>query len=335
MSDTAPGVAQPPMAGALPLVSVVMPAHNNASHIAAAIDSVLAQDYPCLEIIVVDDGSTDSTREVVAGYGDKLRLLCQENKGSAAARNLGVLSAHGKYVAFLDADDVWWRNKIRYQVEALARTGHKMAYSRFIWWPADAGGRHTAPEVEFAIADNPRRSSATVKTGWVYAELLLDCIVWTSTVIVEKAELDKSGLFDETLRKGQDYDLWLRLSWQVEMLGLETPTALYRIHPSSITYNVKEINYEYVIISRAVARWGEIGRDGASPKPGLVAARLARSSLGHGYAHLTKGNPRIAAESFLQSMKHSRPNARSLVYFLAARIKCLIQALHSRTGADK
>ena len=308
-------------ANAAPLVSVVMPAYNSARYIVEAIDSALQQDYPALEIIVVDDGSTDDTVVIVTGYGDKVRLLTQKNRGSAAARNLGIQHARGKYIAFLDADDAWWRHKIRHQVDAMLAGNYKMAYSRFIWWHPDAQGQHSQPETEFEQPGNPNLSTAAIVTGWPYAELLLDCIVWTSTVIVEKTELEKSGMFDESLRKGQDYDLWLKLAQQIEMVGLEKPTALYRIHPTSITSSVKEINYEYLILSRTVERWSETGPDGRAPPAGLVAARLARSSFRHGHAHLKYGNPRIAAESFRLSMRHSGIRVKTLGFWGMAILK--------------
>lgn len=314
-----------------PLVSVVIPAYNSANHISNALDSVIAQDYPAIEILVVDDGSTDNTREIVSTYGDRVRLITQANQGSAAARNKGIQHAQGKYIAFLDADDVWWSHKIRCQVEALIEGGYKMAYSRFIWWHSDEQGQYTPPVTEFEQPNNTRLSSAVVVTGWPYAELLLDCIVWTSTVIVEKAELEKAGLFDESLRKGQDYDLWLRLSRQIEMVGLEKPTALYRIHPASITSSVKEINYEYLILSRAVQRWGQTGPDGRSPPAGLVAARLARSSFGHGRAHLMQGNPRIAQKSFLLSMRHSGIRAKTLALWGVAMLKNISRRVAKRS----
>lgn len=327
MSQTSPGVHP---ASADPLVTVIIPAYNSELYIAEAIDSALRQDYPALEIIVVDDGSADNTRNIVLGYGDKVRLLSQHNKGSAAARNLGILNGRGKYVAFLDADDIWWPHKIRYQIAELSKSGYKMAYSRFIWWRPDKTGQYVVPEIAFSTPDNPDISSGEIVTGWTYADLLLDCIVWTSSVIVEKNEIEKAGLFDESLRKGQDYDLWLRLSQQIEMLGLKQPTALYRIHPTSITSSVKEINYEYLILARAVARWGETGPDGRSPPAGLVAARLARSSFGHGHAHLVGGNPRIAVQAFIKSMKHSGIRIKPLIFLAAALGKAFMQLLFMR-----
>ncbi|MES1981099.1 MAG: glycosyltransferase family A protein [Pseudomonadota bacterium] len=307
-----------------PLVTAIIPAYNSELYIAEAINSVLQQDYPAIEIIVVDDGSADNTRNIVLGYGDKVRIFSQANKGQAAARNLGILQAHGKYVAFLDADDVWWSHKISYQVAELTKSGHKMAYSRYIRWNPELTGNYADPETVFSAGDNPELSAIALVTGWTYADLLLSCLVWTSSVIVEKSEVEKVGLFDEDLRKGQDYDLWLRLSRQIEMLGLEQPTALYRIHPANVTSSLKEVNYEYLILSKTIARWGQIGPDQRAPA-GSISERLARSTFVHGYAHLKRGNPHIAASEFIQSMKHSGLRIKPLIFLAAALGKTLLQ----------
>jgi glycosyltransferase involved in cell wall biosynthesis len=103
----------------LPLVSVIMPAYNTARYIREAIDSVLDQDYPSKELIVIDDGSTDGTLEVLRSYGDRITLIEQRNQGSAVARNAGLAAARGECIAFLDSDDIWLPGKLRLQVDHL------------------------------------------------------------------------------------------------------------------------------------------------------------------------------------------------------------------------
>ncbi|MGZ8215953.1 glycosyltransferase family 2 protein [Methylomagnum sp.] len=304
-----------------PLVSVVIPAYNNELHIGEAIDSVLAQDYEPIEIIVVDDGSTDGTPDVVSAYGKRVISLRQENQGSAVARNLGVKSANGQYIAFLDADDTWWRHKLSYQISELVGSGYRMAYSRFIWWEPDAAGRYSVADAELELANNPRLSSAVLASGWIYADLLLDCIVWTSTVIAEKSLLEETGLFDPELRQGQDYDLWLRLSRICPMLGLERPTALYRRHSASITGSVKPINYPYLILSRSLRRWGDASPDGRQPAQVLLTARLYKSCFDHGYAHLKNGDPKVAMKSLAESTKYSGLRLKTLVLMAQAFLK--------------
>jgi glycosyltransferase involved in cell wall biosynthesis len=226
-------------------------------------------------------------------------LLSQPNRGCAAARNLGIAHARGRYVAFLDGDDVWWPGKIRYQTRAIGRTGYKLAYSRFIVWRQEADGSYMPAERMFSAEGIAHASDCAVVTGHTYEALLKDCIVWTSAVLVEKAALDEAGGFDEALALGEDYDLWLRLSRTMPMLGLEQPTALYRQHPHSITHRARDTNYEYFVLSRALAKWGP----GQVSDFGAMRARLACSMFNHGYNHYKAGNARIAALSFLQCMK--------------------------------
>ena len=105
----------------LPLVSVVIPAYNCERYLGRAIRSVLAQTYPRIECIVVDDGSTDGTAEVIDRFGSAVRAIRQENGGAAAARNAGIRTATGRYIAFLDADDYWLRNKLELQIHILEK----------------------------------------------------------------------------------------------------------------------------------------------------------------------------------------------------------------------
>jgi glycosyltransferase involved in cell wall biosynthesis len=319
------GVPQSRVQVTMPLISVVMPAYNSASHIRQAIESALAQVYPALEIVVVDDGSTDQTRDIVASFGAPVRLLTQANQGSAVARNTGIRSARGTHIAFLDADDVWWPHKLRLQMEELARTRLRMCYSRFIVWPEQPEGGFTDPNTEFAVEPNPNLSTGALLTGYVYAELLLDCIVWTSTVVVEKHALEEAGMFDPALRKGQDYDLWLRLSRQLPMLGIDRPTALYRSHIGNITKAVRAENYEYLVISRARERWGDRGPDGRAASSSAVEARLYRSALHHGLEHLRAGNPEVAVESLRLAMRHGGLRPDTAAMWLYAATQCLIR----------
>jgi glycosyltransferase involved in cell wall biosynthesis len=102
-----------------PLISCIVPVYNGATYLAEAIDSIFAQSYTPVEVLVVDDGSTDATPEVIAGYGDRIRSLRQENAGPAAARNRGLAAARGELIAFLDADDLWHPDKLRRQLDRL------------------------------------------------------------------------------------------------------------------------------------------------------------------------------------------------------------------------
>src|SRR5262245_42249310 len=121
------------------LVSVVMPVYNGERHLREAIDSVLRQTHRNLELIVVDDGSTDGSAEIARAFGDQVRLIRQANVGSAVARNVGIASARGEFVAFIDADDGWVSNKLELQVRYLVEHPDVgMVYHGWIVWEGDA-----------------------------------------------------------------------------------------------------------------------------------------------------------------------------------------------------
>lgn len=182
-------------------VSVIIPAYNAERFIADAIDSAIQQTHPPLEILVVDDGSTDGTVDVVRRYGERIRLLQQANRGPAAARNLGLAHARGAYVAFLDADDIWTLRNLELQTASLdGQPGCVLAYGRirqFVGEPADE-----------------LRQSDPAPDAWpegdVEEALIHDTIWATCAVVARRRVLSQLGGFDEGLRVGEDYDLWLR-----------------------------------------------------------------------------------------------------------------------------
>jgi glycosyltransferase involved in cell wall biosynthesis len=200
---------------ARPLVSVIMPVHNCARYIAEAVDSVLTQDYPHKELIVVDDGSVDETPAILETYGKRLRLLRQQNQGAAVARNRALGVAQGELVSFLDGDDVWLPGKLRAQVSYLSNhPATTLLYGNWSVWHPDSAGQWPDP-LRFADAYD-ENSVDESGSGWIYTRLLLDSIVCTITAMMPTELLRAVGGFDEELRIGEDYDLWLRLSRQVE-----------------------------------------------------------------------------------------------------------------------
>lgn len=306
-----------------PTVSVVMPSHNDEAYIATAIESVLGQTFRDLELIVIDDGSTDDTRRIVRSFGSNVRLIEQENAGSAVARNRGIEAATGRYVAFLDADDWWHPQKTAVQIAAMQQrssAGARMSYTSFERWRQDDTGVFPDPAGLLpAHLDVEPRPAARLE--WNYPELLDDCIVWTSTVIVERDLLKSTGGFDPALRKGQDYDMWLRLSQMAQWLLVDHASALYRIRPSSITYVPKPVNYEYEILRRAVDRWGLRSPDGRMADARMLQERMTRSCTNFGLMHLGEGDPRLAMQAFRQAIAHGGLNIRRVVLLMRAAMR--------------
>lgn len=215
-----------------PFVSVVIPLYNKASYVLEALRSVQAQTVRNFEIIVVDDGSTDGSANLVEQFAEpRLRLLRQANTGAGAARNAGIQAAHGHWVAFLDADDTWLPERLDRQLAVLER-------HRDLVWAASAYATQT---LNRSRHPSPRPDDA----WWVAPEVLADALaaltiggyIWTGTVMVRRDVLRDLGGFDPALRSGQDLLLWVRLAIEHRRIAyVPAVLAEYRARvPDSIT----------------------------------------------------------------------------------------------------
>lgn len=287
---------------AAPTVSVVIPCFNAERYLAATLKSVLAQEGAQLDVIVVDDGSTDGSADTVAREFPQVRLIRVANGGVAAARNAGIAAARADWIAFCDADDIWLPGKLAAQFGALqAAPGARMSYTAWQVWPSLSEAPPPALLQQLsAETDGPAWAGPT---GWLYPELLLDCAVWTSTVLLQRALLDEVGVFDTTLRIGEDYDLWLRLSRVTRIERVARPLALYRQHPGSITRSLPQENYRGRVVQKALDTWGLQGPDGRSADAREVKQRLAGSWSEFAYAQLAAGEHAGARRSCRQALR--------------------------------
>lgn len=285
------------------LVSVIIPAYNAAAYVAEAVDSVLAQDYPHVEVIVVNDGSKDNTLDVLRGYGDRIRVVDQANAGPPRARNAGLAAVRGEFVAFLDADDIWLPTKLSAQVAHLrAHADVSTVFTRWFVWPADADGVFRIP----AVSPVPVVGNAVVadRSGWMYTKLLLECHLLTTTVMMRRSLIDKLGGFDVNLFNGDDYDFWLRASREAKVDQLDCIGAYYRVVPGSVSRKARPVNYERVVIEQALKRWGL-----TDPKAGTAMDRrvmrdhLDRLAIQFGYDHLASGDPAVAWASYADVLR--------------------------------
>src|ERR1044071_5647779 len=184
-----------------PRVSVIINAYNSEAYIADAIKSVLNQSRAVDEIVVIDDGSIDATRQVVEEFADQgIKFIQQQNMGVSAARNKGIRETTGEYIAFLDADDMWLENKTRSQVDYLTAHPEAALVSGVarLWDPVKGTMR--------VNGQVPRNADALRK------ELLVSNVLGNpSMVMIRRSALQVAGLFNEDIRWGQDWDLWQRL----------------------------------------------------------------------------------------------------------------------------
>ena len=206
-----------------PLVSIVIPDFNHAPYIGEAIQSVLDQTYPLHEIVVVDDGSTDDSREVVARFGNRVRYLWQENRGLSAARNTGIRAAQGEYVGLLDADDM-------YEPEFLS------TLVPILEGRPDAAGVYCGYRfVNHQNTPLPQHETRLIPEGQLFQALVDGNFLVPEAVLVRRRCYESVGPFDETLSACEDLDMWLRISSRYAVVGTTGILTRHRILPNSMS----------------------------------------------------------------------------------------------------
>ena len=198
-----------------PLVSVIIPTYNRGWAIAEAIDSVLEQDFRDYELIVVDDGSTDNTSQILQSYGNDITVIYQSNQGVSAARNSGIAASAGQLIAFLDSDDLWLPRKLSQQVAFFKDHPDAMINQTQEQWIRNG--------VRVNPGDRHHKFS-----GMIFERSLELCLVSPSAVMVRKSLFESVGLFDDHLPACEDYDLWLRVSWRYPVYLIDIPLIIKR-----------------------------------------------------------------------------------------------------------
>ncbi len=205
------------------MISVIIPSFNRGYILTEAIDSVLAQTYQNFEIIVVDDGSTDNTREILTPYKDRIRYFYQENQGVAAARNKGIEEAKGEFIAFLDSDDLWLPEKLEKQKELFDNCPELgLVYTRF--WRIYASPKK----------DKLEPKDKYLKKGYIYPHVLFTYLIWAGSVMSRKSCFSKVGKFNTALPLVQDRDMWLRIAREFKISFVNDPLVINRIQKDSV-----------------------------------------------------------------------------------------------------
>ncbi len=244
-------------------VSVIIPVYNGGKYISHAIESVLAQTYKEMEIIVADDGSADRTAEIVKSYQqthgliDKRKNLIyiyQKNQGTAAARNKGIVNSTGEYIALLDHDDIWEPEKIELQVK------YMIEHQEVGMVHSDAG----FIDKDGNLIDDMKRPKGFTVYGRCFKELFVQNKIRASTAFIRRSCLDKVGLFDEAIKYVEDWDLWLRIAREFRVGYIDRILAFYRLHDANISHNkIEQQKYVYKIRNKILRvypdTWSKIG----------------------------------------------------------------------------
>ena len=253
-----------------PLVSVVIPTYNRWPMITEAIESVLAQTFNAFELIVVDDGSTDNTAHLLNPCDSRLRVLSQPHNGVAAARNAGVAMSRGKYIAFLDSDDIWARAKLQIQTDFMERNSWvDICQTEEIW-------------IRDGLRVNPKLRHRK-PSGDIFRRSLELCLVSPSAVMMTKKLFDLAGGFDESLPVCEDYDLWLRIAVGHPVFLIDSPLATKRGgHADQLSRSLWGMDRFRVLAIAKLLRTGLVGDkrqlalDSLRQKVSILAAGAAK-----------------------------------------------------------
>jgi len=205
------------------LLSVIIPSYNRSQSLRRALQSVYQQSRADFEVIVVDDGSTDDTAEVIAAHYPQCIYIFQSNKGVSAARNAGIAHASGEWIAFLDSDDEWLPTKLEMQLKAsINHPKYQIIHTDEIW-------------IRNGKRVNPMQKHQK-HGGWIFEKCLPLCAISPSSVMIHRQVLQTVGLFDESLPACEDYDLWLRICCLYPVLFIATALVVkYGGHPDQLS----------------------------------------------------------------------------------------------------
>ena len=288
----------------MPTVSVIIPAYNCAAFIPETLESVFAQTYHDIEIILVDDGSTDNTPAVVAPYLDRITYIRQKNGGLPAARNAGIRSAQGEFIALLDADDSWMADKLERQLPRFADAEVGIIYSDFSVRYAD--GRFQASY----LVNRPLASEGYVLESYIRSRFL-----FPSTIVIRQKCLEEFGFFDEEMLACEDIELFARICSRWKVARVDAPLVIRYEGTHNITSDSRKINqYTILALQKVLSKQPDL----PSSTRGVISRELGQQHWWYGYAAFKAGDMRQARQHLIAAIRCDGHNARKAAPVLAA-----------------
>lgn len=295
----------------LPTVTVITTAYNVSAYIGEALSSVFAQTFTDYEVVVVNDGSEDQEElnVALAPYRQSIVYVSQENRGLAAARNLGLQIARGRYAAFLDADDIWEPDFLKQQIEFIEREGFDLVYTDALLFGDSCFEGQTFMDIA------PSQGEVTFRSL-----ISGECNIIGSAVLARREALVDAGFFDENLRNAQDFDLWIRMTLRSARLGYQRQVlARYRYREGSLSGDaVNRIARELRVYRKILAEY-DISREQR-----LDVERAIRRCDRE--LHLVQGKDHLNRREFPQALESFR-RARAIQPNWKLRLSCLLLAI--------
>ena len=284
------------------MISVIIPTYNAAAYIYEALDSVLAQTYKDYEIIVIDDGSTDDTKELIEVHYPAVKYFYVENNGVSAARNLGIVKAQGEFIAFLDADDMWLPEKLEKQLTVFGADESVGLVFTENYFFNDQG-----------LSGFTNKKSRLMR-GDIVKNIFLNSYAVTSTVMVRKSVFKQVGLFEEELSVAEDDNMWMRIAMKFGVELIDECLVMYRMTAGSLSSNFDSI-------VSGVERHLELLKVDYPELYSCLGPLAIRKKFSHlhfsqGYRDFNQNNFKISRIHFIGSYKNYPFKLKSLLYIL-------------------
>ena len=290
----------------LPKISVVIPSYNCAAFLRETIESVLAQTFSDFEIVVVDDGSTDATAEVVKPYESRINYIYQSNKGLPGARNTGIGASRGEFIALLDADDAWKPNKLERQMPRFADPEVGIVYSDFCVRYSDGRFR------ESYLADRPLAAEGFVLERYIQSRFL-----FPSTMILRRTCLEEFGGFDEEMLAAEDIELFTRICSRWKVALVNEPLVVRYEGEHNITSNQGKMSrYTILALQKVLQKQADLRPSDRE----AISRELGKQHLWRGYAALEEGRMKEARQRLANAIRCDSGNFRSAAPLIAASL---------------
>lgn len=288
-------------------VSVIIPAYNEEQHIAQSIKSVLHQTYPCEEIIILDDGSTDDTETIVKRFEDSsIRYIYQDNQGVCQTRNRAIEEAKYSLIAWLDADDFWMPEKMEKQIAQVKDHPESgMYYSDY-------------RKVDHEGEELPhRRQNRTTPSGWIFRDLFKRNVIQPSTTLIRKECYEDVGMYNDDLQRCWDYEMWLRIALKYKISGCSDQLSNYRIIEDRMSTNRKKSRGAIIKLLKNMYQSAKGTEQEVSRK--LLHKRLNKQYYKIARKQHKKGNYEEAVTFYQKSLGIKRLQPKTWIYTLMAR----------------
>ncbi len=323
-----------------PKVSVIITTYNYGQFIQEAIESILDQTYKNFEIIVIDDGSTDNTKEVLKPYLNRIKYIYQENSHIPKARNTGILISKGEYLAFLDADDLWEKEKLKIQVEFLdAHPQIDMVFSdacvinqKGVISTSFLNNKKLLRKIPFQTVSVDNK----IFTRSIFEDMVREIFILVTSVLVKRKVLIQAGMFDEACSRGlEGIDMWLRVINGCNVGFTDKVLSTYRIHGANTSADPQRWRLAYIkLYKKILSNYSDLKRGIRR----FILKNLAQSYWDAGWYHFSKNELKESRKYFLQNWQYLPWNIKyglySVAYYFASFLPIPIISLIRRIKND-